>query len=146
MSKKLVAQFEALAAAFESAAAAATALAGAVANTDAKSGAGADDGVADSDAGSKGKKAAPAKEVAAKPAKGGKAKAPTFTFDDVKGKLTELMNAKGKDAVKTILSEFGAAKLADVDEGQYADVHAKALEAINADEEEASEDDDMFGD
>jgi hypothetical protein len=148
MSKVLAAHFAALAEGLEAAAAAARALEGAYDNATAKSQSASDDAVAGKPAGSKGKGAAAAPAVAGKPAAKGKAKAPVITFDDVKAKLTELMNTKGKDAVKEILSEFGAAKLADLDTDSYADAHAKAVAAM-AEEEEATEaggDDDLFGD
>lgn len=110
-----------------------------------KSGGDAADGASGGAGGSGGKKGAAGKAVAAKSAKGGRSKAPSIDFDAVKEKLSELMTANGKQAVKEILSEFGAAKLADLEESDYAEVHAKAVEALNADEG-SDDDDDMFGD
>lgn len=96
-----------------------------------------------------GKKSAPAAAaaVATKPAKGAKAKAAAITLDVLRAKLTELVNAKGKDVAREILSGLGAAKLTDLDEDNYADAHAQAVEKLNEEEEEAAEDDDtdLFG-
>lgn len=107
------------------------------------------DGVASGKSGSKGK-TAPAAEPVAKPAsKAGKAKAPTITFEILKAKLTDLVNAKGKESVKQLLSELGAARLGDLDEEQYTEAHTKAVELLNADEEEPAtegDNDDLFGD
>lgn len=84
---------------------------------------------------------------AAKAAKPAKAAAPAITFEVLKAKLTELVNTKGKEAAKEILSTFGAPKLVDLDEENYADAHAAALAAMaEADEPPAAEDEDMFGD
>jgi hypothetical protein len=147
MSKKLAEMFGALAEGLENAAAAARKIEGEYGNADAKSPSGAADGVAGKSAGSKGSKGAAAPAVAGKSAKAGKAAAPAVTFDDVKAKLTELMEAKGKQEVKELLSEFGAAKLADLDEGDYTEVHAKAVEKLAAEEDGDGDgdDDDMFG-
>jgi hypothetical protein len=105
------------------------------------------DGVASKPAGPKAKGAAAAAPVAAKPAKGGKAKAPAITFEILKAKLTDVVNAKGKDAAKEILSEFGAVKLVDLDEDSFADAYAKAVEALSEEDEvDSTADVDMFGD
>lgn len=147
MSKKLAEGFDKLASALEQAAEAARSLESAINTADAKSGNGSDDGVAPGKPGPKGSKGAGAAAVADKPAKGGKAKPPAITFDILKAKLTELVNAKGKEAAKEILSEFGAPKLVDLDEENYAEAHSKAVAALAADDEDDSggDDDDMFG-
>lgn len=146
MSKKLEAAFAKLAEALAMATEAAQEVATQYAVAGVKSGEGTGNGVAGGNAGSAGKGTPAAKTVAGKPAGGGKAKAPVVTFDDVKTALTELMNAKGKDAVKELMSEFGAAKLTEVEEANYADLLAKAKEAMAPDEEPAADaDDDMFG-
>lgn len=147
MSKKLAEMFGALAEGLESAAAAARQIEGGYANATAKSGDSAADGVAGGAAGSKTTKAAASAPVAGKPAKPAKAKPAAITFETLKAKLTELVNSKGKEAAKEILSEFGAAKLVDLDEENYADAHAKAVEAMAAEEEDptADDSDDMFG-
>lgn len=83
-----------------------------------------------------------------KPAKAAKTKAatPAITFEVLKAKLTELVNTKGKEAAKEILSTFGAPKLVDLDEENYADAHAAAVAAMaEADEPASTDDDDMFG-
>lgn len=146
MSKTLAALFGELASATEQQAAALRKLEGAYANASTKSEDSSGDGVAQAPAGSKDKKGAAAGAVAGKSAKPAKAKAPAVTFDDVKTKLTELMEKNGKQAVKELLSEYGAAKLADLEEDNYAEVVEKATEALaGGDEPEADEDDDMFG-
>ena len=145
MSKVLAEAFGELAESMENAASALRKIESAYANAGAKSGGEAADAVAGKSAGSKGSKAAPTAAVAGKSAKGGKVKTPAITFDDVQGKLTELMEANGKQAVKELLSEFGAAKLKDLEEDNYAEIHAKAVELLNADEGEGEDDDDMFG-
>lgn len=147
MSKKQAELFGKLAEGLEGAAAAARELEAAYANADAKSGSAAVDAVAAGGAGSKGAKGPAAAAVAGKPAKGGKAKPPAITFDDVKSKLTDLMNVKGKDVVKAIMSEFGIAKLGELEEDNYADVHAKAVAALVEEEpDDPNGEDDMFGD
>jgi len=123
------------------------ALAGLEATEDGKSLGGAVDAVAGGAAG-KGKKGAASDAVAAKPAgKSAKGKAAAVTFDVLKAKLTELVSAKGKEAVKEILSDFGAPKLVDLAESDYPAAYAQAVAAIAADEEEETteDDDDMFG-
>lgn len=147
MSKTLAEQFGAMAEGLEAAAVAARNMEAAYANAGSKSEDGAGDGVAGKSAGSKGSKGAAAGAVAGKPAGKGKTKAPVITFEDVKTKLTELMNLKGKDAVKTILSEYGAARLADLAEENFAEVHAEAVKGMAEDEAPPEGDgDDLFGD
>lgn len=107
------------------------------------------DAVAGSSAGSKGKKATPPAEVAAKPAaKSAKPKAAAITFEVLKAKLTELVNAKGKEAAKEILSGFGAPKLVDLDEENYTEAHSQAVAAMAEEEPDdtSGDADDMFGD
>ena len=145
MSKTLAEAFGQLAEATEAAAVALRKIEGAYANASAKSGDSAADAVAGKSSGSKGSKGAAAAAVAGKSAKGGKVKAPTITFEDVQAKLTELMESKGKQAVKELLSEYGAAKLKDLEEENFSEIHAKAVELLNADEDGDDDDDDMFG-
>jgi len=146
MSKKLAEIYGRMAEALEAAGAAARELETGYDKSGGDEASGADDGVAGGGAGSKGKAVAAAKKVAGKPAKSGKAKPPAITFEDLKTKLTELMDLKGKEVVKTLMSEFGAAKLVEIEEDSYADVMAKIDEAMVADEEEVTtDDDDMFG-
>lgn len=148
MSKALSGMFGELAEALEAAGAAARKIEDGYANAAAKSGSATGDAVAGGTSGSEGKKTAATAPVAAKTTKGSKAKTTVTTFDAVKAGLTELMNAKGKDAVKSILSEYGAAKLADLEEDSYTEVLAKAKEAAAEQEEAAGTEDpdDMFGD
>ena len=145
---KLSALYGALAEGLENAAAAARQLEAADDLESAKSESAPVDAVAGSTGGSKGKSAAAAPAVAAKPAKAAKApKAPAITFEVLKAKLSELVNTKGKEAAKEILSQFGASKLVDLDEENYAEAHAAAVAAMAEDEEDTSGgDDDMFGD
>lgn len=102
------------------------------------------DDVAESTPKSTGKAAT--KPVVAKPAGSGKKTktAPAITFDDVKTKMTDLMNTKGKEVTKTILSEFGVGKLVELEESSYADIVAKIDEAM-AEDEAPDEDEDLFG-
>lgn len=58
-------------------------------------------------------------------------------IDTVRAKLTELMDAKGKDKMIEALEHVGAGKLGDVDESQYQDLYDKADELLSAEEEEA---------
>jgi hypothetical protein len=44
-----------------------------------------------------------------------------------------------------LLSEFGIAQLKDLEEENYGDLHAKAVELMAAEEGETGEEDDMFG-
>lgn len=85
------------------------------------------------------------KAVVAKSAAGGKKKAPPApTFEDIKVKMTDLLNTKGKEVVKSLLSEFGVAKLVDIDAESYTDISTKIDEAI-AEEENDEDEDDLFG-
>lgn len=147
MSKKFSDAMESLALSLEAGAAAARAAGAAAGVSDAKSGDSAADAVAPKSAGSKGKAAAATEAVAAKPAKAAKAKAAAITFEVLKAKLTDLVNSKGKEVAKEILSSFGAAKLVDLEEDEYQNAYNSAVEALNAEEEtETTEEaDDMFG-
>lgn len=81
-----------------------------------------------------------------KPAKAAKKPAaPAITFEVLKAKLTELVNTKGKEAAKEILSTYGAPKLVDLDEENYADAHAAAVAAMAEPDAAAGDDEDMFG-
>lgn len=147
MSQQLKEAFGNLAEALDNAAAAARVIEGVYANATAKSPDSAGDGVAGGKSVTGGKGGAPAKTVATKPAAKTKAKPAGPTFEDVKAKLTELMNLKGKEIVKEILSEFGVTKLGDLTEDSYEDVVEKAATAMEPDEEPGNPDDpdDMFG-
>lgn len=51
---------------------------------------------------------------------------PTYTIDDVKGKLVALRNQTGdKDASLKIMKEFGYAKVGDIKEKDFAKIIAK---------------------
>lgn len=147
LSQQLKEAFGAFAEALENAAAAARTIEGVYANASAKSADSAADGVAGNKPVAGGKAGPAAKTVAAKPAVKPKGKPAGPTFDDVKTALTELMNAKSKESVKEILSEFGVAKLAELGEDSYADVLDKAREAMapEPEPEGGNDDDDMFG-
>lgn len=130
----------------EEAAAAFRELEGEMSNTGAKSSGSSNNGVA-------GKASKPADKantsgVAGKSGKGGK-KA-TVTIEQLKEKMTELINTegKGKDSVMAILSEFGVAKLVELKEDDYADALAKVIEEINREDSDEGDgtDDDLFGD
>lgn len=92
----------------------------------------------------KGKTAAKtAAKPAAKTAAKGKAKANEVTIEEVKDKLTEVMNHEslGKAAVLKILKKHGAAKSAELDEADYAAVVAACTKALDAAEDDEDEDD-----
>lgn len=55
--------------------------------------------------------------------------------DTVRGKLKELLDAKGKDVMVQALESVGAGKLGDVDASQYAELFAKAQELLDEVEE-----------
>jgi hypothetical protein len=76
---------------------------------------------------------------ASKPAAGkSKAKeASELTIDDVRTKLKELVEAKGKEKMVEALESVGAGKLADVDESQYQELVDKAQEFIDEEDEPA---------
>lgn len=70
------------------------------------------------------------------PAKKGKAAEETeLTIDEVREKLRELVDAKGKEKMVEALESVGAGKLSDVDESQYQELMDKAQELIEAEEE-----------
>ena len=58
-----------------------------------------------------------------------------LTIDDVRTKLKELVEAKGKEKMVEALESVGAGKLADVDESQYQELVEKAQEFIDEEEE-----------
>lgn len=60
-----------------------------------------------------------------------------LTIDEVREKLKELVDAKGKESMVEALESVGAGKLADVDESQYGELVAEAQRRI--DEEEPDE-------
>ena len=85
--------------------------------------------------------AKPTPERATKPA------VPVITVDQLKAKLTELVNLGGKEKVKTIINSFGAPKLVDLDEDHYAEAYSQAIAAIAAEDAPPAEDEnDLFGD
>lgn len=138
---------ESLAAALDSAAEAARAAGASIDVEDAKSGNSAADAVAKPAAGSKTKAPAAAAPVAAKPAKAGKAKAPPITFEALKAKLSDVVDNKGKEAAREILSAFGAAKLVDLEEDDYEKAYSDAVAALaeEVETETTDDSDDMFG-
>lgn len=147
MSKSLKDAFEALGEALEAAAAAARQIEGVYANSTSKSPNETGDAVAPADK-PRGKAKSDAPPVAAKPTGRGKAKGPAITFEILKAKLTEVVNLKGKEEVKTLMSEYGATKLVDIDEESYQEVFDKASALLVEEDEPESgggADDDMFG-
>lgn len=78
-----------------------------------------------------------AKPAASKPA-AKKAEAPAesdLTIDEVRAKLKELVESKGKDKMVEALESVGAGKLGDVDESQYQELLDKAQEFIDEEDE-----------
>lgn len=78
-----------------------------------------------------------AKPAASKPA-ATKAKAveeSDLTIDEVRAKLKELVEAKGKEKMVEALESVGAGKLGDVDESQYQELLDKAQEFIDEEDE-----------
>lgn len=75
---------------------------------------------------------------AAKPAakKAQAAEESDLTIDDVRSKLKELVEAKGKDKMVEALESVGAGKLADVDESQYQELVDNAQAAIDEEDDE----------
>ena len=74
---------------------------------------------------------------AAKPAaKKAQAEQDELSIDDVRTKLKELVEAKGKEKMVEALESVGAGKLADVDESQYQELVDKAQEFIDEEDEE----------
>ena len=75
---------------------------------------------------------------AAKPAaKKAQAEQDDLSIDDVRTKLKELVEAKGKEKMVEALESVGAGKLADVDESQYQELVDKAQEFIDEEDEPA---------
>ena len=78
-----------------------------------------------------------AKPASSKPA-AKKAEAPAeseLTIDEVRAKLKELVEAKGKEKMVEALESVGAGKLGDVDESQYQELLDKAQEFIDEEDE-----------
>ena len=78
-----------------------------------------------------------AKPAASKPA-AKKAEAPAesdLTIDEVRAKLKELVEAKGKEKMVEALESVGAGKLGDVDESQYQELLDKAQEFIDEEDD-----------
>lgn len=83
----------------------------------------------------RGSKSAP-KPAASKPAaKKAQAEQDELSIDDVRTKLKELVEAKGKEKMVEALESVGAGKLADVDESQYQELVDKAQEFIDEEDE-----------
>lgn len=61
-----------------------------------------------------------------------------MSIDDVRTKLKELVEAKGKEKMVEALESVGAGKLADVDESQYQELVDKAQEFIDEEDEPAA--------
>ena len=59
----------------------------------------------------------------------------SVTEDDVRAAAQALIKAKGRQAALDVLGEYSAGKIADLEEGQYAEVK-EALEAATADEDD----------
>jgi hypothetical protein len=77
-----------------------------------------------------------AKPAASKPAaKKAQAEQDELSIDDVRTKLKELVEAKGKEKMVEALESVGAGKLADVDESQYQELVDKAQEFIDEEDE-----------
>jgi len=76
----------------------------------------------------------PATKPAAKKAQ---AEQDELSIDDVRTKLKELVEAKGKEKRVEALESVGAGKLADVDESQYQELVDKAQEFIDEEDEPA---------
>ena len=78
-----------------------------------------------------------AKPAASKPAakKAQAVEESDLTIDDVRTKLKELVEAKGKEKMVEALESVGAGKLADVDESQYQELVDKAQEFIDEEDE-----------
>ena len=83
--------------------------------------------------------AKPAAKSASKPAaKKAQAEASDdLSIDEVRAKLKELVEVKGKDKMVEALESVGAGKLGDVDESQYQELLDKAQEFIDEEDEPA---------
>lgn len=79
----------------------------------------------------------PAAKSAAKPVakKAEAVEESDLSIDEVRAKLKELVETKGKDKMVEALESVGAGKLADVDESQYQDLVDKAQEFIDEEDE-----------
>lgn len=79
-----------------------------------------------------------AKPAASKPAakKAEAVEESELTIDEVRAKLKELVEAKGKEKMVEALESVGAGKLADVDESQYQELVEKAQGFIDEEDEE----------
>lgn len=66
-----------------------------------------------------------------------KAEPEELSIDEVRAKLKELVEAKGKEKMVEALESVGAGKLADVDESQYQELVEKAQEFIDEEDEPA---------
>lgn len=78
-----------------------------------------------------------AKPAASKPAatKAKTVEESDLTIDEVRAKLKELVEAKGKEKMVEALESVGAGKLGDVDESQYQELLDKAQEFIDEEDE-----------
>ena len=77
------------------------------------------------------------KPAAKRAAKKAQAEQDELSIDDVRTKLKELVEAKGKEKMVEALESVGAGKLADVDESQYQELVDKAQEFIDEEDEPA---------
>lgn len=86
----------------------------------------------------KAKKEAPAKEEAPKeePKAEEKAKSDAIPYDDVKNKTLELVKAKGRDVVMSLLEDFGSKvkSAKDLEEGQYAEYLERVEDLLKEDD------------
>lgn len=57
-----------------------------------------------------------------------KAKSKTYKRSDVQNALTDYASTNGKDAAKALLKKFGAAKMSEVNEEDYAAIVAEATD------------------
>jgi hypothetical protein len=72
-------------------------------------------------------------DVGVEPETGGEDDKPV-SKDDVRTKLIALMKAQGEESVPALLKNFGASKIGELKEDQYAAVVQKADEIINGDD------------
>lgn len=91
---------------------------------------------------------APGAAVATPAKKGGKAgkagkKPAAIGIDDLRIKLVEVANQKGKQVAKKLIKKYKAEKLGDVDEKHWLAL-ANDADAALVEEEEASEEDELF--
>lgn len=57
--------------------------------------------------------------------------APAVTYDDLKEKLMDVMDAKGKDTIRAMLDSYGAKSLKDVPEDKYPDLMKAANKLLD---------------